>query len=149
MFTIEMLPAERGDCLWITYGQDSDLHHVLIDGGPRETIGTLVPELERRLSALAGRRNRVELLVVTHVDADHIQGIVSLLSRSSRVALFRDIWSTDGAISQRTRDSEHPTVRDSHASWNRMSPVGTRPSLEARSWYRMLGHSPSPSSRVD
>ena len=26
--------------------------------------------------------SRVELLAITHVDADHIQGVVSLLSRS-------------------------------------------------------------------
>ncbi len=92
MFTIEMLPAQRGDCLWLTYGELPDLHHVLIDGGPSETIPTLVPELERRLKALPGRSNRVELLVVTHIDTYHIQGIVSLLSDHARVKLFRDVW---------------------------------------------------------
>lgn len=92
MFTIEMLPAQRGDALWLTYGEPPDLHHVLIDGGPRETIGTLVPELERRIAALPGRANRLELLVVSHIDADHIQGIVSLLSGPPRLKLFRDVW---------------------------------------------------------
>lgn len=92
MFRIELLPAERGDCLWLTYGEEPDLHHVLIDAGPRETIGTLVPELERRLKELPGRTNRVELLAMSHVDADHIQGVVSLLSDPDRVLLFRDVW---------------------------------------------------------
>jgi len=93
MFTIEMLPAERGDCLWLTYGDPDDPRHVLIDGGPSETIGSLVPELERRLKELGPRRtSRVELLVITHIDADHIQGIVSLLSDHRRVELFRDVW---------------------------------------------------------
>jgi hypothetical protein len=92
VFTIELLPAQRGDCLWITYGEGDERHHVVIDGGPSETIGTLVPELERRLKQLPGRSNRVELLVISHIDADHIQGIVSLLSDPRRVKLFRDIW---------------------------------------------------------
>ena len=92
MFTIEMLPAQRGDALWITYGDEGDLHHVLIDGGPKETLDTLVPELERRIADLPGSSNRLELLVVSHIDADHIQGIVSLLSGPKRVKLFRDIW---------------------------------------------------------
>jgi beta-lactamase superfamily II metal-dependent hydrolase len=92
VFTIEMLPAQRGDCLWLTYGNEPDLHHIIIDGGPSDTIHTLVPELERRLKALPGRSNRVELLVITHIDADHIQGIVSLLSEPRRVKLFKDIW---------------------------------------------------------
>lgn len=92
MFQIEMLPAQRGDALWITYGDPDRPRHVLVDAGPSETIGTLVPELERRIAALPGRANRLELLTTTHIDADHIQGIVSLLSGPGRVPLFRDIW---------------------------------------------------------
>jgi beta-lactamase superfamily II metal-dependent hydrolase len=92
MFQIEMLPAQRGDALWLTYGEPPALRHVLVDAGPSETIGTLVPELERRIKALPGRGNRIELLTTTHIDADHIQGIVSLLSGPGRVPLFRDIW---------------------------------------------------------
>ncbi len=92
VFRVDVLPAQRGDCLWLTYGKPGDLRHVLVDGGPQETIPTLVPELERRLKALPGNEDRVELLVVTHIDADHIQGIVSLLSDPSRVRLFRDVW---------------------------------------------------------
>ena len=92
MFTVEMLPAQRGDCLWLTYGTAAGRHHVLVDAGPQDTIGTLVPELERRIAALPGRSNRLELLVVTHVDADHVQGVVSLLSDPRRLRLFRDVW---------------------------------------------------------
>jgi metal-dependent hydrolase (beta-lactamase superfamily II) len=87
-----MLPAQRGDCLWLTYGKRGDLHHVIIDGGPQETIPTLLPMLEERIHRLNGTTNRVELLVVSHVDADHIQGVVSLLSKHQRVRLFDDIW---------------------------------------------------------
>jgi hypothetical protein len=92
MFTIDVLPAERGDCLWLTYGTPDDQHHLLIDAGPQETIPTLVPELERRIHAVPGRTIRVELFIITHIDADHIQGVISLLSGPERVALFRDIW---------------------------------------------------------
>jgi beta-lactamase superfamily II metal-dependent hydrolase len=92
VLSVEMLPAQRGDALWITYGEPPELRHVLVDAGPRETIPTLVPELERRLQALPGGANRVELLVMTHVDADHIQGVVSLLSVPDRIRLFRDVW---------------------------------------------------------
>lgn len=91
MFTIEMLPAERGDCLWVTWGAAGE-HVMLIDGGPSQTIGTLVDELERRITALGAGDDRVELAVETHIDADHIQGLVSLLSDPDRVPLFRDVW---------------------------------------------------------
>jgi hypothetical protein len=92
MFRIEMMPAQRGDCIWLTYGSEVHQRHVLIDAGPQESIPTLVPELERRIAGLPGRTNRVELFVITHIDADHIQGAVSLLSDDRRVKLFRDIW---------------------------------------------------------
>ena len=92
MFEVELLPAERGDCLWLTYGEPPELHHVIVDAGPRETIGSLVPELERRIGLLPGSRNRVELLAMSHIDADHVQGVVSLLSEPRRIRLFRDVW---------------------------------------------------------
>lgn len=92
MFTVEVLPAQRGDCLWLTYGEGDDLHHVLVDAGPQDTIPTLVPQLEERIAALGTGVSRVELLLVTHVDADHIQGVASLLSVPERVRLFRDVW---------------------------------------------------------
>lgn len=92
MFRIDVLPAQRGDCLWLTYGTTRSQHHVLLDAGPQETIPTLVPELERRIRRLRGDTDRVELLVVSHVDADHIQGVVSLLSDPGRVPFFSDVW---------------------------------------------------------
>jgi beta-lactamase superfamily II metal-dependent hydrolase len=92
VFQVEMLPAQRGDCLWITYGKPSAMHHVIVDAGPSETVQTLMPVLEERIKAIPGARNRIELLAMSHVDADHIQGVVSLLSGHNRVPLFRDVW---------------------------------------------------------
>jgi hypothetical protein len=92
VFTIDLLPAQRGDCLWLTYGEPPDLHHVIVDAGPSETIQPLISELERRVGDLRGRANRIELLTMTHIDADHLQGVVSLLSEPRRLRLFRDLW---------------------------------------------------------
>jgi beta-lactamase superfamily II metal-dependent hydrolase len=92
MFRIDMLPAQRGDALWLTYGDPEKPRHVLVDAGPSETIPTLVPSLERNLGELGRGANRVELLAISHIDADHIQGVVSLLSGPARVKLFRDVW---------------------------------------------------------
>ena len=38
-FDIELLPARNGDCLWLTYGEAADLHHVMIDCGSRRGGG--------------------------------------------------------------------------------------------------------------
>lgn len=78
--------------MWLTYGTAAARRHLLIDAGPQDTIATLLPELERRIKAVPGGAGRIELLVITHIDADHIQGAVSLLSAPGRVKVFSDIW---------------------------------------------------------
>ncbi|HEY0591714.1 MAG TPA: hypothetical protein VGF40_08095 [Thermoanaerobaculia bacterium] len=72
---IEMLPAKHGDALLVEYGQGST-KRILIDGGPLGAWSSV----EKRLSALPEGDRAVELLVVTHVDTDHIEGIIRLLA---------------------------------------------------------------------
>jgi hypothetical protein len=74
-FNIEMLPAKHGDALLVEYGNERK-RRILIDGGPLDAY----PELSRRLEALPQGDQAVELLVVTHVDTDHIEGIIRLLA---------------------------------------------------------------------
>jgi len=45
MFTIEMLPAEYGDCLIITYGTARKPRRILVDGGTPKTLPRLVARL--------------------------------------------------------------------------------------------------------
>ena len=47
-----MLPAERGDCLWITYGEPKHLHHVIVDEChhvPAASYQAVVPRLRPEL----------------------------------------------------------------------------------------------------
>jgi hypothetical protein len=87
-FRITMLPALHGDCLWIEYGEDGDTHHVLVDGGP---VGAF-PALRAQVEAIPQERREVELVVVTHIDADHIDGIVKLLRHPEVGLKYREMW---------------------------------------------------------
>ena len=89
MFRIEMLPAGHGDCLWIEFGDPKAPRRVLIDGG---AAGTYKRALRERLRGLRENERRFELLVVTHIDADHITGILELLEDSETRFQARDIW---------------------------------------------------------
>ena len=74
MFTIEMLPAEFGDALWIEYGEGAKpdpVHRVLVDCGTK----TVYPTLRERIRALDANDRHFELFVVTHIDVDHIGGV--------------------------------------------------------------------------
>ncbi len=75
MFRIEMLPAAHGDCLWIEYGSGREIHRILIDGGPAHAY----PALRERILHLPADERHFDLLVITHIDADHIEGIIRLL----------------------------------------------------------------------
>lgn len=89
MFTIEMLPASYGDCLWIEYGKPSDLHRILVDGG---VISAFKP-LRDRIRSLPKKDRVFELLVVTHVDGDHIEGAIKLLGALESLEVkFNDVW---------------------------------------------------------
>ena len=88
MFSIEMLPAREGDCLWIRYGPARSPRQVLIDCGRAATY----KELKPRLQALPANRRHFELLVITHVDRDHIEGVLGLLEDKNRAVTFGDIW---------------------------------------------------------
>lgn len=88
MFTIEMLAADHGDCLWIEYGDELKPHRILIDGG---TPGTCA-RLKARIEALPEAERRFELFIVTHIDADHIGGAVELLDEPPAGLAFGDVW---------------------------------------------------------
>ncbi len=89
MFRIEMLPAAHGDCLWIEYGSGDTVHRILIDGGPAHAY----PALRERILHLPADERHFDLLVITHIDADHIEGVIRLLLDAEALACrFERIW---------------------------------------------------------
>ncbi len=87
MFKISALPASYGDCLWIEYGTEDAPSVILVDAGPS------APEaLKSRLKQLATEGRFLELVVVTHVDRDHIGGILNLLENNFYGVKVRDLW---------------------------------------------------------
>lgn len=89
MFRIEMLPAAHGDCLWIEYGSAQQVRRILIDGGPAHTY----PALRERILHLPADERHFELLIITHIDADHIEGVVRLLQDAEALnCRFERIW---------------------------------------------------------
>ena len=89
----------RRDCLWIEYGDADAPRRVLIDAG---TSPTWREALRDRLGDL-GPRIDIELLVVTHVDTDHIGGVLPLFEAAPAGTWFKESGSTAGAT--RSRDA--------------------------------------------
>ena len=88
-FRIRMLPALHGDCLWVEYGTGKRTRRVLIDGGP---IGAW-QALESQIRSLPAGDARIELVVLTHVDTDHVDGLVRLFAEPPPWPfVVRDVW---------------------------------------------------------
>ena len=89
-FRIEMLPAKQGDALWIEYGTQENTRRILIDGGP---IGAY-EALDEKLKKLPDSDKGVELMVISHVDTDHIEGIIRVLAakRDRWPLMPKDVW---------------------------------------------------------
>lgn len=85
--TLEMLPAIHGDALWLEYGPEKNRNKILIDGGP---IGAW-KALEARVNAM-DRKRVFELLVLTHVDTDHAEGLIRLFAEKPVPVAFEDVW---------------------------------------------------------
>lgn len=87
--TIEMLPARLGDCLLIEcHRGGKQPWRMLVDGGPPDTW----PWLAHRLEAIPKHDRRLDLVVVTHIDSDHIGGILSLFSAGVSALSIDEVW---------------------------------------------------------
>lgn len=86
---VEMLPALHGDCLLVEYGDARRTRRMLIDGGP---IGAF-SALQKRLDALPAGDKRFELMVLSHVDTDHVDGLVRLFANPKPWPfVVKDVW---------------------------------------------------------
>jgi beta-lactamase superfamily II metal-dependent hydrolase len=88
VFRIDMLPAREGDCLWIEYGDPARPRRILVDGGRQSAYATL----KQRFVALPPDQRKFELLILSHVDADHIEGLLKLVADPDLPVGFKDVW---------------------------------------------------------
>lgn len=95
MFRVHFLPATIGDCIWIEYGDERFPYNILVDGG----TGATREFIEKRFRNLPANRRRLELAVVTHIDNDHIAGVLRLLEEEAaepvgnRLGIkIKDVW---------------------------------------------------------
>jgi hypothetical protein len=116
LFTLEALRAEAGDCLLLHYGDPVKPRVIVIDGGPSKSV---YERLRGRLAALrdAGGFTAkeeplpIELLMVSHIDDDHIDGILFLTRQlidegNEKTLRIKSMWhnSFDDVLGNRAED---------------------------------------------
>jgi len=90
MLKLQLLPAREGDAIWVRWGNPEAPHQMMIDMGTEETGR----QIRERIIALPEAQRAFELIVITHVDRDHIGGVLSCMVDSAPLAGFtvKDFW---------------------------------------------------------
>src|SRR5215213_472161 len=82
LFSLDVIPAKEGDCLILHYGSKDDPRLALIDGGQsgvyQESLKVRLQQVKDARGLGQNKQLPINLLMVSHVDDDHIVGILDL-----------------------------------------------------------------------
>ncbi|MEE0651591.1 MAG: hypothetical protein UCO54_06165 [Segatella copri] len=85
---IEVLPAREGDCIFITVETEDSPFTIMIDGGVKTTYQFRDRKqrfkdgpLKVKINELREKHQKIDLLILTHVDEDHLGGIVEWIAK--------------------------------------------------------------------
>ncbi|MET9734622.1 MBL fold metallo-hydrolase [Streptomyces sp. NPDC006458] len=92
MIRVEALPAQEGDCLWVEWTHQGRVHRMLVDGGRGGRGGTLPAGLAARFARRPVTERVFDLVVCTHLDADHIGGLIPLFRHPPEGFAAEDVW---------------------------------------------------------
>lgn len=108
---IQFVQAYNGDCILISLTENGVTKNILIDGGPGATYQNLKnkkgkPEagvLQKVLNDLVKNKQQIDLLILTHVDDDHIGGLLRWFGdaagkASPREDTVKEIWFNSGDV---------------------------------------------------
>lgn len=116
MFNLHVIQAKFGDSFLLEYGSHSP-KYILIDGGPKDVYKNF---LKGELTNLV-TTGELELVVISHVDEDHIRGILDLFMDCKNRQDNEDAWPVE--IKELWHNSFAETVDDGGAITNRLQQV--------------------------
>lgn len=93
MFNIRLLKALNGDCIILSYGEN-EKYNILIDGGYGRSC---CRELNSLVQGIKEKQEKINLLILTHIDFDHIEGILYLFSQKNfDFSVIEKMWFNFG-----------------------------------------------------
>jgi len=93
---IKVFPAANGDSFLIRVKDKSGIKNIIIDGGKGEMCHLM---WKNEFKQLEGNNQRVNLLIVTHIDDDHIAGIIKLYKdKNINTSIIDKVWFNSGTL---------------------------------------------------
>lgn len=129
---IKILKAFNGDSIIISFkNEEGRNRNILIDGGSYGTYydssTNLYGELKEEIFSIKKKKEKIDLLVLTHIDNDHICGFLKWFEMDNEAHSFiQNIWFNSGKlIAEYFKEPENPDLsvglkifKDSHTGVN-------------------------------
>lgn len=96
--SIRILKAKHGDSIFISYCTDESVFNILIDGGPSATFKSgpsdrIKGDLCLLLDELKNKGELIDLLILTHIDDDHIAGLLKAFKAQDYLQkMVKSVW---------------------------------------------------------
>ncbi|WP_299432139.1 MBL fold metallo-hydrolase [uncultured Aquimarina sp.] len=113
---VKFLQAYNGDSILVSFNSEKGVKNILIDGGTGTTYSKngRPGDLKKEIRRIAAEGQSIDLLIITHIDDDHIGGILRMYSNKQfDNSLIKKVWFNSGRlISNMFEDEGEPLDRD-------------------------------------
>lgn len=93
---IKVLPASNGDSIIIRFGEKKDLKSIIIDGGRGLAS---YRALKNFFNMISKEKSYINLIIITHIDDDHINGILKVVQDGSvNKSTVKEVWFNSGSL---------------------------------------------------
>ncbi|MEI6892923.1 MAG: hypothetical protein V5783_12210 [Pontiella sp.] len=102
-----VLQANHGDSLLVSWEHEGTVRNLLMDGGTTATYesGHKKGDLYKTLTQIKQRGQRIDLLVLSHVDADHVAGLLKGFENNGLLEELTDkVWFNSGILIDKAFD---------------------------------------------
>ena len=97
---IKFLQAFNGDCIWISFEENDIPRNIIIDGGIGDTYENRLKrkgDLFDIIEHIRRNEQKIDLLILTHFDDDHIDGLLRWLNKDKEApTLIKKVWFNSG-----------------------------------------------------
>ncbi|MBU3175378.1 MBL fold metallo-hydrolase [Clostridium estertheticum] len=83
---IKVQRVGKGDCIWLKYGKENKVN-IIIDSG----TATKAKEFRNIIKSISESNEVIDLLILTHIDNDHINGFKKYISKNDG-KIIKEVW---------------------------------------------------------
>lgn len=103
MLTIKVLQVLYGDSIIVRFlGADSKFHNIFVDAG---FVGTYARTVKAETEKILRANEKIDIFVITHIDQDHIGGILNFIKEYGEKDIVENYWFNGGMCDLNISDS--------------------------------------------